>query len=150
MVSFTNNYISDTHGNANMFATLFVGIISLQDGTLTYANCGNEPPFLIGDCRELSSLKPTGPVVGLFPWAQFAVKETVMEKGDLILIFTDGVPDAHNEANLGFGRDKVLELLSAGRSAAAILQDLIQKLNDFTGSAAQFDDITLLAIRRSP
>jgi serine phosphatase RsbU (regulator of sigma subunit) len=149
ILSFTNQYISETHASANMFATLFVGIINIQDGTLTYANCGNEPPILVGKGRELSILKPTGPVVGLFPGAQFAVKAICVEKGDLLLIFTDGIPDARNGQDQGFGRAPVSEMVFTGRSAVETVNDIVAKLSAFTGQAHQFDDITLLAVGRA-
>src|SRR5512139_331519 len=47
VVSFTNRYLVETHGDANMFATVFIGIVNLQNGELTYINCGNEPPLLL-------------------------------------------------------------------------------------------------------
>lgn len=149
VLSFTNNYISNTHGEASMFATLFIGIINLQDGTLTYANCGSEPPCLSIKDGEMKTLRPTGTVVGLFPEAQFSIKETSMEPDDLILIFTDGIPDARNEANTEFGRDPVFARISSTQTATGIVKGIIADLENFIGHAQQFDDITLLAIQRT-
>jgi sigma-B regulation protein RsbU (phosphoserine phosphatase) len=150
IVSFTNNYITETHFDANMFATLFVGIINLQDGILTYANCGNERPILGGSNKDIMVLPATGPVVGIFPWAQFAIKKACLEKGDIFLVFTDGIPDARNEADREFGREPVLKGISnCSKTAANLLAEIVADLHGFIGTADQFDDITILAIKRS-
>jgi serine phosphatase RsbU (regulator of sigma subunit) len=150
IVSFTNNYLCETHWNANMFATLFVGIIDLQQGILTYANCGNERPILGGIGKENIILQATGPVVGIFPWAEYTIKEICLEKGDTLLVFTDGIPDARNEANQEFGKEPVLRKIS-GRShnLANLVGEIVAELQDFIGTTEQFDDITLLAIGRN-
>lgn len=150
IVTFTNNYITETHFDANMFATLFVGILDPQDGTFTYVNCGNELPILRGPGAEPTFLPATGPVVGIFPWADYGVRELVLEKGDMLLVFTDGIPDARDEANNEYGRGLVLRKMSAGSdSAAGFVEQIAADLQDFIGAAEQFDDITLLALRRS-
>jgi phosphoserine phosphatase RsbU/P len=149
IVSFTNNYICETHFEANMFATLFVAIIDPANGTLTYANCGNERPILGGAGKEIMILPATGPVVGIFPWAQYAIKEVCLEKGDMFLVFTDGVPDARNEANMEFGKEPVMRKMSnCGDTATNLLSEIVTDLHSFIGKAEQFDDITLLAIKR--
>jgi serine phosphatase RsbU (regulator of sigma subunit) len=151
VVSFTNDYIADIHADANMFATLFIGILDVREGTLTYVNCGNEPPILSGPGKVYTLLKPTGPVVGLFPRAPFTIKQIPLERGDLLLIFTDGVPDARNEKDLSFGKDCLLTRVSTGHgSASMIVKEIVDQLDSFIGTAHQFDDITLLAVARNP
>ena len=149
-VSFTNQYIAETHGEANMFATLVVGIVDLTDGTLTYVNCGNEPPLILGCGGEVTLLQPTGPVVGTLPEAHFDVKEVAMEVGSLFLAFTDGIPDALNRENENFGTQRLLQILSDGDTFPTVLLENIEtQVCQFIGSADQFDDITLLAVKRN-
>jgi serine phosphatase RsbU (regulator of sigma subunit) len=148
VVSFTNNYLVEIHGDANMFATVFIGFFDLQTGILSYINCGNEPPFLLGSGGAVTALKPTGPVVGVVPRAVFTVKAIRLEKDDLLLAFTDGIPDACNHANESFGRERLLELLQEGNTIpAGLLKQVEERLHQFIGPADQFDDITLLAIK---
>ncbi|NJC97075.1 MAG: hypothetical protein C3F07_09385 [Anaerolineales bacterium] len=149
VVSFTNNYIAETHCEANMFATLFVGIFDLQAGTLTYANCGNEHPLLLRDGKVAATLPPTGPVVGLFSDARFAIKEIPIERDDLLVAFTDGIPDSKNADNEFFGTQRLIEALDgADLSAAALVEKVEDQLHRFIGEAKQFDDITLLAVKK--
>jgi sigma-B regulation protein RsbU (phosphoserine phosphatase) len=96
MLLFTNHYLVETHSDADMFATVFIGIFNLQEGALTYINCGNEPPLLVGRGGAVIALRPTGPVVVVIPHPDFSVKEIALEKNDLLLAFTDGIPDAGN------------------------------------------------------
>ena len=149
VISFTSNYVADTHAEAYMFATLFIAVFDPRDGTLTYANCGNEAPLLLSGA-SLTALGPTGPVIGVFPDARFGVKQVTMQKGDLLVAFTDGIPDAINAQDVQFGRERIPELvLSGGASAAALTKAIEAQLGEFVSGAAQFDDITLLAVKRA-
>jgi serine phosphatase RsbU (regulator of sigma subunit) len=151
VISFTNTYIAETHYAANMFATLFVGICDLQDGTLTYVNCGNEPPWILGSGKIRTALHPTGPVVGLLADATFAVKETLLEKNEILLAFTDGIPDALNSEDLSFGRERLCDgLNNSFTSAGTLVENIGKQVGEFIGVTKQFDDITLLALKRNP
>ena len=148
-ISFTNNYIAETHGNTSMFATVFICIINLQDGTLTYINCGNEPPFLLRNGRVSATLQPTGPAVGIFPNARFSVKEILMENNDLLLVFTDGIPDSKNVGDDFFGHERLVAVSKdSDQTPSTLLETIQMQLFQFIGAADQFDDITIMAIRR--
>ncbi|MCJ7518408.1 MAG: SpoIIE family protein phosphatase [Anaerolineaceae bacterium] len=152
VISFTNHYITETHGDANMlFSTVFIGIFNHQNGTLTYMNCGNEPPLLLGKEGAVTALLPTGPVVGVIPDVRFSVKEIPMEINDLLLAFTDGIPDALNMDNISFGNERLQKLLSSDeKTPKALLNNIADQLHQFTGDTDQFDDITILAVKRVP
>src|SRR5512140_130707 len=64
VVSFVNHYVAETHADANMFATLFIGAFARESGKLVYANCGQDPPILLSANGQASALRPTGPAVG--------------------------------------------------------------------------------------
>jgi sigma-B regulation protein RsbU (phosphoserine phosphatase) len=150
VVSFTSNYVADTHAEANMFATVFMGIFDPSDGTLTYVNCGNEAALLLSG-NSMTKLGPTGPVIGIIPGADFGVKQVLLQKGDLLVAFTDGITDATNAADESFGQQRLAAAIREGApSPDATIAILERQLAGFVGSAPQFDDITLLAVRRSP
>ena len=149
VISFTNNYIADIHGEANMFATVFIAVFEASEGNLSYINCGNEPPLLLGPYGEITPLLPTGPVVGILPEAQFKVKTTTLQENDLLVAFTDGIPDAIDGENNSFGTPRLKECLSRRTTNPQVLLDgVIQELKQFTGDVQQFDDITILAVKR--
>jgi serine phosphatase RsbU (regulator of sigma subunit) len=149
VVSFTSNYVCETHADASMFATLFMGIIDPGDETLAYVNCGNEAALLCSG-GALTELGPTGPVLGVIPGARFSVKQVHMQQDDVLVAFTDGIPDAVNPEEALFGRERLARLVQGGGASAAGLIDRIRaQVEQFAGEAPQFDDITLLAIKRN-
>lgn len=149
VISLTNNYIAHTHWETSMFATIFIGVVNLQQGTFTYINCGHEPAFVISKTNIMTLLKNTGPLVGIMPNAEFITQEIQLQEGDLIFTYTDGVPDAQNIKNEFFGKDRLLALFQSPKSKPSELIDEIKHtLNEFIGQAFPFDDITMLAIKR--
>jgi sigma-B regulation protein RsbU (phosphoserine phosphatase) len=150
VISLTNNYIADVHEASNMFATVFMGILDPAIGTLAYINCGNEPPLIINQNGVRASLDRTGPAVGAIPQANFMVKEISIGNEDVLLAFTDGIPDCNNIQDDFFGRDRLLALLPGNQKSATALLDMIgNELNAFAGESEQFDDITMMAIKRT-
>jgi serine phosphatase RsbU (regulator of sigma subunit) len=151
-VSMTNDYIAENHGDEGMFATLFMGILDLATGTLTYINGGHEPLLIInpeGKIRE--TLEPTGTAVGMLPDMEFNSEKKTLNSEEILLGFTDGVTEARNLERAFFGQANVLEVLQHPyNSAEVMLETLKSKVLAHIGDAEQSDDITLLAIRRQP
>ncbi|OGO31751.1 MAG: hypothetical protein A2136_04700 [Chloroflexi bacterium RBG_16_54_11] len=152
VIGFTNQYVAETHGHTSMFSTVFISIINLQAGILTYINCGNEPALLVRNTGEVTELWPTGPIVGVIPDAEFLARELVMGQDDLLLAYTDGVTDALNIDQVSFGRPRLVELAldkpANHGTCDGLLKNMELRLRQFTGEAVQFDDITALAVRR--
>jgi sigma-B regulation protein RsbU (phosphoserine phosphatase) len=149
VISFTNNYLNQTHGDANMFSTIFMGIINLKENKLSYINCGNEAPLLLRNGRVITTLKPTGPVVGVISDAKFRVDEITIENHDLLLAYTDGVPDALNSKFESFSNARLIAALEGCEpTPSAILSHIQAQLAQFIGSTNQFDDITMMALRK--
>jgi serine phosphatase RsbU (regulator of sigma subunit) len=144
-----NNYISITHEQAGMFATIFYGILEPQTGELSFINGGHDPPIIIGPGGIKTILKPTGPAVGLYPNLEFKTGSIIMEPQDTLLVYTDGVTDAQNKAGAAFTKNRLIDL--AGNSFATA-EDLITKIktrvNEHISGENQFDDITIMALRR--
>ena len=148
-ISVTNRYVAETHERALVFSTVFIGVLNVSSGALTYINAGNEAPYLIRVDGTLEELSPSGPVIGFTPGATFSVKETLMEKGDGLLTFTDGIPDCKNSKDEFFGHERLKELLKlADASPTDMVNRIGAELDTYIETEDQFDDITLLAIRR--
>ncbi len=149
-VSLTNNYVAETHESASMFATIFIGILEPQTGKLSYINGGNEPALIIGkDGKVHTELTPTGSVIGAVSGTKFSVKEIILSADDLLIAFTDGIPDTLNSNGEFFGKEKMLEILKSNTKPTDFVNKMEETLQTFIGSAEQFDDITLLAIKKS-
>ena len=149
-VSLTNNYVAQYHGNMGMFATLFFGILEPDTGLLTYINGGHEPLFILdhnGIVKE--HLNSTGPAVGMLLDLEFKIKQTYLQLGELLLGYTDGVTEARDREGKFFTREKLLSILQYRVTSAQTLLDRISaSVIAHTGQAEQFDDITLLAVKR--
>jgi len=149
VISFVNNYVADVHGHTSMFSTVFICAINLEKNILTYMNCGNEPALLIRNSGEVAELWPTGPIVGIIPDAGFTAREMAMGENDMLLAYTDGITDALNITEQAFGRQRLTELVKADKtSCEGQLKTIAQQLQQFIGTAVQFDDITALGVKK--
>jgi sigma-B regulation protein RsbU (phosphoserine phosphatase) len=146
----TNNYITEHHLDLNMFATLFFGMLDPSDGTLAYINGGHCPPIIMSSGGEIKArLEPGGPAVGMFPGAKFNIEQAHLDHGDFLILFTDGVTDVRNPAGKLFTEAGLLSLLMPPpQSAEEMVQRIISSLSNHMNDAVQFDDITLLVVRR--
>jgi sigma-B regulation protein RsbU (phosphoserine phosphatase) len=150
-IEFTNNYIANTHGQTGMFATVFFGILDPATGILMYINGGHEAPVIVGPSGIRSRLLPTGPAIGMMPDSDFEIGTTQIEPGEVIVTYTDGVPEARDPNRKFFTEARLFSLLeSPAPTAAALLDRIVDNVRAHIADADQFDDITLLSIRRLP
>jgi serine phosphatase RsbU (regulator of sigma subunit) len=135
-----------------MFATLFFGVLDPETGILTYINGGHEPLLIIKKSGGVKKrLNPTGPAVGIDSESNFGIEEIQIEAGEILMGFTDGVIEARSDDDKFFTLEQLLNLIGdASASAAELLNLISDEVKSHTGDADQFDDITLLAIRRLP
>jgi sigma-B regulation protein RsbU (phosphoserine phosphatase) len=150
-VELANKYVTSNHASACMFATLFLGILDTLTGELAYVNAGHDAPTVLGPRGVKARLGPTGPVVGLTPEAAYELGRARLERGDILLMHTDGVTDARNPAGKPFSEKRFLSILEQSTpSAGALIDRLNSELRSHIGGGEQFDDITLLAVRGQP
>jgi sigma-B regulation protein RsbU (phosphoserine phosphatase) len=149
-VEMVNDYIAFNHGDMVMFFTLFFGVLDLESGTLNYISGGHEPAFIISPSGAIKAeLDPTGPLVGIDANSTFQIKQTTLDSGDVILIYSDGVIDALDPAGKRFTDRRLRTLLNRPiTSASAIVEELKSTLREHISIADQYDDITMLAARR--
>jgi serine phosphatase RsbU (regulator of sigma subunit) len=148
-IAATNDYIANTHGGTNMFATMFVAVLETSTGRLRFVNGGHEPPAVVGAGGAVRArLQPTGPAVGMMPGLPFIAGEELLAPGELLLAYTDGVTDARGPAGESFGETRLLAC-SSESSAQRVVSSIQQSLDDFIAGADAFDDVTLLAVRRA-
>jgi sigma-B regulation protein RsbU (phosphoserine phosphatase) len=150
-MNLTNDFILRNHADANMFATTFFAVLDPASGQLSYVNGGHNPPVLIGPDGIKERLKATGPAPGVLPDVDYRLGQAQMEPGDLLFMFSDGVTDARNPAGQMFSEKRMLALIEPPAASALELLDRVDDaVRAHIGTAVQFDDITMLAARRSP
>lgn len=149
-VQLTNKYIALNHDELAMFATLFFGILDPDTGKLSYINGGHEPLYIINSAGGVKAqLATTGPSVGIEPQIHFKIQQTRIDSGDILLGYTDGVIEASAADGGFFSVDQFRSILDAPSSSASeLIERIANSLQEHIGEAEQFDDITLLALRR--
>jgi serine phosphatase RsbU (regulator of sigma subunit)/ketosteroid isomerase-like protein len=132
------------------FVTCFYAILDLQSGHLVYANAGHDLP-----CRRhehaVAELKARGMPLGLMPKMSYEEKETVLDPGESVLFYSDGLIEAHNPQREMFGVPRLRGLLGeSSKGGRDLSATLMEELGRFTGEGwEQEDDITLLTLERS-
>jgi len=142
-----NRYICRTHDSA-MLATVFLAIVDTKSGSLWYASAGHDSPFLLKRGAEPQQILPTGPVVGAIEAAVYNVGNLYLERGDCLVVYSDGIPDARAADGEMFGVDRLLGCLQGEQAPTGIHQAVIDAVNQHVGDAERYDDISLLVIGR--
>ena len=137
---------------ANLFVTAFYGILDPQGGTLTYCNAGHNPPYLIRNSNQdiVESLSRTGKAMGIEPNSTWSTTTVNIEPGDILLLYTDGIPDARDRDGDFFNDEAIIDIArrNTGRMAFEIQTSIIEKVQNFAADAPQDDDITLMVLVR--
>ena len=144
--------LADTHGG--LFITLFYGVLDPANGMLVYCNAEHHPAFRVRAEPEASTdlLTRTGIPLGVNDDATWESREVHIHPGDLLMLYSDGVIEAQNVDKELFGEGRVLDIIRAylSRQARDVEEALLSGVRDFAGDAPQFDDITLMVIKRDP
>jgi serine phosphatase RsbU (regulator of sigma subunit) len=129
------------------YATLLYGQLDAT-GKLRFSNAGHNPPLIFG-ADGLRRLESGGMPVGMFEFAPYSGDEATLKPGDTLVIYSDGVTEAHNLAGEEFGEARLVEVLQrySRGSAAIILEQIVNAVTEFALGAEQYDDITALVVK---
>jgi len=149
VASFTNDYIANMHGRTNMFATVFLASIEPYSGALVYVNAGHEPALIVAADGSVDELRPTGPALGMMPDSRFTAVTRKLEKGHSLLVFTDGLVEAHSPTGDVYGGKRLREVLQAhgGGTASELVHAVLEAVQTFGGHSDPHDDLTMMAAR---
>ncbi len=128
------------------FATLFVAILDIADCSLTYSCGGHEPPILYRQSTDkYIELRTTGTIVGAFPDSEFAEDDVALEEGDVVLLFTDGLSEARNEAGM-LSSDGLARILSgaACENVSEYLDRIASAAREYSGGRFRDDAAAIL------
>ncbi len=149
LVARVNNALCE-HNTHSTFVTLFAGFLDLRSGELAYFNAGHHAALLLSRTGGVTELpRPEGIVAGAFVGADYGTARYALQRGDMLIAFTDGVTEAQNPSGEFFGDARVRETLASARPSTAdeAVTALRTALENFTVDAPQYDDITILAVR---
>lgn len=136
--------------DGNRYTTLFAASLNPDTGDLRFVNGGHNPPLLVRAGGEVARLAPTGPMVGLLPGVKFAEGRAAMGRGDVLVIFTDGLVEAENAAGEELGDGPLAEAILRRPHAGAdeIFEALLVTAFQHLEGGRFRDDVTLAIIKR--
>jgi anti-sigma regulatory factor (Ser/Thr protein kinase) len=133
----------------NMFVTCLYSILDPATGRLQFANAGHNLPIRRSD-GQVTELRATGMPLGLLPGMTYEDKETILEPGDTLLIYSDGISEAHNPQREMFEFTRMREVMAENAGSATLIKSLLSALSAFTGANwEQEDDVTMVVLERS-
>ena len=140
-----NNLVQ--RGTGDRFVTFFFGIMD-PDGNCSYVNAGHNPPFLLHPDGSMEELSSGGMVLGLFAGVPYETMNIKLQPQDHLVLFTDGLVEALNDAGDEFGNERITQLLreNARATTPEILARLQESVLAFAGNAPQHDDITIMVL----
>jgi serine phosphatase RsbU (regulator of sigma subunit)/anti-sigma regulatory factor (Ser/Thr protein kinase) len=134
----------------HMFVTCLYAVLDPASGRLSFANAGHNLPYLRGEAG-VAELRATGMPLGLLPGQRYEEQFATVAPGDDLLLYSDGLTEAHGPDREMFGFPRLTELVGGGAGGQELIDRLLAELAAFTGPGwEQEDDITLVALRRAP
>lgn len=133
-----------------MFVTCLYAILDPESGRLLYANAGHDLPYQRHIDGSITELRARGMPLGLMPDMHYEENETALEPGDSILLYSDGLVEAHNPEREMFGFPHLIEVLGQHDDETPVIDFLLGQLTSFTGDDwEQEDDVTLVTLKRT-
>jgi serine phosphatase RsbU (regulator of sigma subunit) len=141
---------------SDLFVTVFYGILDPDTGSLAYCNAGHNPPYLLSAQRDgqVQELSLTGMALGVIEDETWDEGTAQMAEGDVLVLYSDGIPEAENAQAAFFGTGRLLAALQAGLaawprpSAGEVKETLLAEVRAFVGDTPQSDDMTLMVVVR--
>ena len=134
-----------------MFVTIIIAVLSIDDGTITIANAGHNPPLICRRNHYLQEIMPTGMALGILDNIKIGEQQFMINTGDRIILYTDGVTEAFSAEDEMFGVERLRATISASgdQNATALLDSIENTLSNFLGAAPPSDDLTIAALIRT-
>ena len=146
------------------FATLFCAVYNSTTRQLTYVNAGHNPPLLFRSVSKkvssttaypekgtnrITRLEGSGTVLGMFPEGIYKQKQLILNPGDTLIIYTDGITEAQDSQGREFGEKRLTDLIRIqfSLSPVRLQKQLLTSVQEFVGTGPILDDLTLLLIR---
>jgi sigma-B regulation protein RsbU (phosphoserine phosphatase) len=136
----------------NRFITFFLAIVDVRSGEIRYCNAGHNPPLLIRAGGFPENLQGGGIILGILPIAQYSEHRAQMEPGDTLVLFSDGVSEAMpagSDEEFGEMRISMAVMNRSSQPPAAVIDGIMEDLQNWCAGAPYADDVTILIAKRS-
>src|ERR1043166_6575496 len=143
------NYLLWESIERNQFVTAFHAILDASNRTLTYSNAGHNPPMLMNAKGEESFIEYGEQPLGMFPETRYHQYSLVLEPGDIMVLYTDGVTEASNPDGVEFGRDRLVQAVKDNkeRPARELIASMEMAVLEWTANRGATDDVTFFVIK---
>jgi len=149
LVSRMNQYACSNSQNGRRFTTAFIGEYDPVTHTLAYVNAGHNPPVLRRKSGAIEKLDQGGIPLGILDSAPYSAASAILQSGDWLIIFTDGVVEAENARSEEYGEQRLLFVVHTGGelTPCQLLQSIMTDLDRFVAGAPQHDDVTCMLVK---
>jgi phosphoserine phosphatase RsbU/P len=151
LVAGVNRYACSNSAGGARFTTAFFAELDPATGDVAYVNAGHNVPILRKKSGAVERLEAGGIPIGIFAESPYQVGTTRLERGDWLVIFTDGVVEAVNGKDEEYGEPELIRLVDrgSGSAPAELLRSLLAELDRYVGNTPQHDDMTCLLLKRT-
>lgn len=147
----TNNLFYRDVQTTNNFVTAWVGYYQVEEQMLTYTSAGHYPALLVHPNGQIEELTTAGIALGVSILQEVQMRSIQLTLGSILLLYTDGVVEAHNEKGELFGKSRLFDFVISHRTLEPqqLIDQLIAEVGQFAKQIAQHDDLTVLCLRNS-
>ena len=140
--------VIDIAPSADIFVTAFYGVLDRSTGTLTYVVAGHERPLLVRPGGGVIRLEGNGRFLGMIQELDLDEFTFVLQPGDRLVLFSDGVPDATDDSGAQYGYDRLIKILETNQylPAQGLVDTITSDVDKWRGTSQAFDDLTLLIL----
>ena len=135
---------------SSMFVTLFIGMLDLHSGILSYSNAGHCPPYLVTapNCDPIPLEMDANIPVGLMKDWSYTAQSTAIRPGNVVFLYTDGLTEAENTSHELYGEERLMKCIAgcADITPHALIAHITDAVHAFVGDAEQSDDLTMLGV----
>jgi len=134
----------------NMFVTLFYSVLDINKSVLHYSNAGHNYPILFKNSGEFVELKTGGVVLGIDPDSIYIQDKILLEKNDILMIYSDGITDQFNPLGTMFGESRLISLVNNNKhlKASQISELIFYRISEFKENMESDDDMTLIILKK--
>ncbi len=134
------------------YVTAVYGVLDAKNHIFTFSNAGHNLPILLRSTGDVEYLQEGGPILGVTAQTSFEERALVVQPGDILVLYTDGVTEAFSSEQTEFGTDRLVEVIRAhrDRSAQEIEDAIYSAVMEFASPTHLFDDLTMIVVKRLP
>lgn len=136
--------------STGMFVTVLTTIYDPRKKVLNYSSCGHNPGFVVHNDGSVEKISTPGMAMGVYEYDEVMGKSIQLQSEDLIILYTDGVTEAHDDKNELFGEERLLDFLERHRekdNVDTMADNLLAEIKHFSNTAPQHDDITIILMK---